>query len=230
MRWCGCVRISRCREPGASASKSSFICYGLLRSDAWFARGKNLLTILVVIIIAVQVWKVALFFAHADREYMHSASDTRCSDLLVGCVLAILTHQNFRMPAFLLRPAAALIPLSVLLAAAYFDAVSQHEIAIAFFYTPAAIATAVLMLQCIALSDRRPFRWLDWGWVRYLGRISYSMYLWHGFAIAAVLGMGPMKYRWHIVLVFVLATLFASASYHCIEQPFLRIRRRLTER
>ena len=54
------------------------------------------------------------------------------------------------------------------------------------------------------------------------------MYLWHGFAIAAVLAMGPMKYSWQIMLVFGLATVFASASYYCIEQPFLRLRRRLT--
>lgn len=191
-------------------------------------RGKSLLKTLAVIIIAVQIWKVVLFFAHADREYLHSASDTRCSDLLVGCILAILMHRRFRVPGFLLRPIATLIPLSLLLAAAWFDARGQHEIAIAFFYTPAAIATALLMLQCIALCDRRPFRWLDWGWIRYLGRISYSLYLWHGFAIAAVLAMGPMKYRWHIVLVFVLATVFASASHYCIEQPFLSLRRRLT--
>lgn len=191
-------------------------------------RGKKVLAILAGIVIAVQIWKLVLFFAHADREYLHSASDTRCSDLLIGCILAVLMHRGFRVPAFMLRPAAVLIPISVLLAAAYFDAMGQHRIAIAFFYTPAAIATAVLMLQCIAFSDRRPFRWLDWGWLRYLGRISYSLYLWHGFAIAAVLGMGPMRYRWHIVLVFALAVAFASASYYIIEQPFLRLRRRLT--
>lgn len=193
-------------------------------------QGKNVVGILLTIIVAVQLWKIILFFAHADREYLHSASDTRCSDLLVGCILAILTHRKFRVPEFLLHPAATLLPLGILLFAAYFDAVGSHEIAIAFFYTPAALATAILMLQCIALSDRRPFKWLDWGWVRYLGRTSYSLYLWHGFAIAAVVAMGPMKYRWHIALVFALAIVFASLSYHCIEQPFLRLRARITER
>jgi peptidoglycan/LPS O-acetylase OafA/YrhL len=140
----------------------------------------------------------------ADQK--DSASDTRCSDLRVGCTLAVLMHRRFRIPAFLLRPIATLIPLSVLLAAAWFDARARHAIAIAFFYTPAAVATALLMLQCIALCDRRPFRWLDW----------------------AVLAMGPVKYSWQIILVFGRATVFASASHHCIEQPFLRLRRRLT--
>jgi peptidoglycan/LPS O-acetylase OafA/YrhL len=121
-------------------------------------RGKDLLKILAGIVIAVQMWKLVLFFAHADSEYLHSASDTRCSDLLIGCILAILTHRGFRLPGFLLRPAATLIPASVLLVTAYFDAVGRHEIAIAFFYTPAALATALLMLQCIALCDRQPFR------------------------------------------------------------------------
>ena len=197
---------------------------------AMVKRGKNVVAILVTIIVAVQIWKVMLFFAHVDGEYLHSASDTRCSDLLVGCVLAILTHRKFRIPEFLLHPAATVAPLAVFLLAAYLDAVGRHEVAIAFFYTPAAIATAVLMLQCIALSDRHPFSWLDWNWVRYLGRTSYSLYLWHGFAIAAVVAMGPMKYRWHIVLVFALAIIFASLSYHCIERPFLRLRARLTEK
>jgi len=67
-------------------------------------RGKSVLKTLSVIIIAVQIWKVVLFFAHADKEYLHAAYDTRCSDLLVGCTLAVLMHRRFRIPAFLLRP------------------------------------------------------------------------------------------------------------------------------
>lgn len=191
------------------------------------AQRKNVAAILACIIIAVQAWKLVLYFGRADAEYLHSASDTRCSDLLTGCLLAILLHRRVRIPGFLLRPAATLIPLTVLAAAAFFDGTGRHGAAIAFWYTPAAIATALLMTQCIALCELRPFRWLDSGWARYLGRISYSMYLWHGFAIAAVIAMAPMKYRWHIVLVFALSTAFAAASYHAIEQPFLRLRRRL---
>src|SRR5690242_11418419 len=116
-------------------------------------------------VVAVQIWKTILFFAHVDREYLHSASDTRCSDLIVGCILAILAYRGLRLPVFLLRPMAITIPLSVLVSAAFVDATGHHRLAVAFFYTPAAIATALLIIQCVTLADRSPFRWLDWAWL-----------------------------------------------------------------
>jgi peptidoglycan/LPS O-acetylase OafA/YrhL len=203
----------------------------------WIAGGgQHVIKILLAVVAAVQLWKVVLFFFGADREYLHAAFDTRCSDLLIGCLLAILLARRITIPSWLLHPAATLLPLSVLLLAVVCDALEWHTVAIAFFYTPAAIATAVLMVQSIVWSHTPPFSFLDWSWMRYIGKISYSLYLWHGIAMWIVVDIlerslrehgSRLAYRWHILLCFALSFLFAALSYQLIEQPFLKLRGRL---
>ena len=77
---------------------------------------------------------------------------------------------------------------------------------------------------------------LRWGPARFLGRISYAMYLVHIpllFALginAAALGDGPAPLRWS-ALVVLLSLLIATASFFLIERPLARLRRRpLTRR
>ena len=65
---------------------------------------------------------------------------------------------------------------------------------------------------------------------QYVGKISYSLYLWHWpfwvFAIQANLLTNPTSWAWFILLL--LAT--AAASYHLIERPFLNMKWRAENR
>ncbi|MGI4793900.1 MAG: hypothetical protein ACRYF2_24540 [Janthinobacterium lividum] len=72
---------------------------------------------------------------------------------------------------------------------------------------------------------------LRWGPARFLGRISYAMYLVHIpllFALginAAALHDGPAPLRWS-ALVVLLSLLIATASFFLIERPLARLRHR----
>ena len=61
---------------------------------------------------------------------------------------------------------------------------------------------------------------------RMLGRLSYSLYLWHWLALGIADALLPGQRLVWGALAVVLAFALATASYACIERPMLRIRRR----
>ncbi len=62
--------------------------------------------------------------------------------------------------------------------------------------------------------------------VRYLGEVSYGIYLWHLFAIEAclrIVGLGPVEF---LLATLTFTLLAASASWHFFEKPLLDFGRR----
>jgi peptidoglycan/LPS O-acetylase OafA/YrhL len=70
-------------------------------------------------------------------------------------------------------------------------------------------------------------RALTVGWIVYLGRISYGIYLWH-FPILRWLMESPMDAWSRLICTLALSLSAASLSYHFMEKPLLdrRDRRR----
>jgi peptidoglycan/LPS O-acetylase OafA/YrhL len=70
--------------------------------------------------------------------------------------------------------------------------------------------------------------------IRYLGKISYGLYLFHMFAVYIVFYPHPYwssQLVWHhpftgIVLTFALSVGMASTSYHFFERPILKFKER----
>ena len=60
--------------------------------------------------------------------------------------------------------------------------------------------------------------------VVYLGKLSYSLYLWH-VPILVWLGAASGGFELIDVLAVALALVAAMASYHLVERPFLRLKR-----
>jgi peptidoglycan/LPS O-acetylase OafA/YrhL len=96
---------------------------------------------------------------------------------------------------------------------------------IAFLIDPLLVAALIPML--IAQRERVAVRWLDAAPVRYVGRISYSIYLYQQLLTEPVMkrlhGI-PMIVR--ILLTCAAVIMAASFSYYAVEQPFLRLKNR----
>ena len=91
-------------------------------------------------------------------------------------------------------------------------------VALLLYWPVLHLSIAVLLLQVV----RNPYRILNVGPVMWIGKVSYSLYLWQQLFV-----FGEQARPWYLV-GFAIAV--AAASYYCVEQPILRLReRRATE-
>jgi peptidoglycan/LPS O-acetylase OafA/YrhL len=205
------------------------VTFLLLRSNARRIR------FLLWSIAAVWLYREFLIFAvHRSQGYIYEAFDTRADHLMIGCVLAValrerawpgLWHFLVASPLRMWITAAGLVvsaTLSHFLHAIYRDA-------LAFIVDP--LLAASLIVQGTAYSSKALGKILNWGWITYLGAISYSIYLYHplamGFGEKLVHKLpGLAKVAPIGAVAAVLAA--ASASYWLLEQPLQKLRARFS--
>ena len=89
---------------------------------------------------------------------------------------------------------------------------------------------ALLILQSVVLPEGKIFSCLNWGGVRRIGVLSYSIYIWQQLFCTQpeVFGLGKvwwMSFPGWLVPVFAVS----FVSYYGLERPFLKLRARLHE-
>ena len=86
------------------------------------------------------------------------------------------------------------------------------------------VAFGFLVLHLACNQNRRFIAALGHPAVRYLGSISYGMYVWQSFIISTGASRRLIHDPW---LAFLTVILLAVLSWHCIERPIAAIRRRI---
>jgi len=100
-----------------------------------------------------------------------------------------------------------------------------------FIYLLTAVAFSLILIS-VLFSNNRVFLFLFSNkLIRYLGKISYGLYIFHIPVIYCIekifLVENPnINIRWSIVLAFALTILIASASYELFEKRFLKMKQR----
>jgi peptidoglycan/LPS O-acetylase OafA/YrhL len=161
-------------------------------------------------------------------EYIYRAFDTRADHLAVGCLLAVLlkTGAIDGFARFVTRrawyPAVTLIVL--------FGAQPLHD-SLTFVYVVGyavePLLVAVFLLQLIWFSDTGAWRIFDTPVVRYLGRISYPLYLWQQLTMFTAKRMtADLPVLLQLAFALAVTVVFASASYFLVEKPFLKLKNR----
>lgn len=133
--------------------------------------------------------------------------------LAIGCLIAILAPRLPKIP----RTVAMLMLAAVILIPWFAGNTPARTLFSLFVLSPLLnVSAAGLVLHVIQV----PYRALNWQPVVWLGRISYSLYLWQElFCSNAALHGG--------YLLILPAIVCACLSYYLVEQPMLRIRDRL---
>jgi peptidoglycan/LPS O-acetylase OafA/YrhL len=171
--------------------------------------------ILLAVFMATPIFWVGLYFFRIHNGLLGSLT-AYADQLAIGCLLAVLAPRLPRINgpvAVVLTLAAVLIP--------WFPATSSFRTMFMLFVLRPLldVSLAGLVLHVIQV----PYRLLNCSPVAWLGRISYSLYLWQElFCSNASLHLG------YSLIVPALAC--ACLSYYCVEQPMLGLRDRLHRR
>jgi peptidoglycan/LPS O-acetylase OafA/YrhL len=161
-----------------------------------------------VVIYLMGPWTVAYF-----------SPATRCDAILVGCALALATARGWRLPGG--RWGRLVVGVAVLVMCAPFLWTSMG---VSVALIPAvALASAALVATLAQPGTTMLHRVLAVAPLRYVGRVSYGMYLWHPFVLAAVVGLAiPVPF----VATLLISIALASASWVLIERRWLEPERR----
>jgi len=190
---------------------------------------RRLTYLLIAIIVAADIYRIVLFFRfHVSREWLTFAFDSRVDHLLVGCLLAVLLKRGVMREFWALMTSQiwiSVIVFGLIVASIALDGQYglAYRFAVGFVVDP--LLTAVLLVQVIAFAHTWIWGWLNWGITRYVGRISYSMFLYQ--AVTNYWASHIFKDRSKFVVVAAavsLAVLLGSLSYYAIELRFLRLK------
>lgn len=186
--------------------------------------------ILLAMCAAALAWRIFLVETqHPSLDRTAVASDTRFDSLLYGCALAL--YEN---PA--LEPTAlsetiwkrVLFPLGVggLLVSFLFRDDAFRE---TFRYTLQGASLVPIFVCAIRYPTWPPFRPLNTRLLKYLGALSYSLYLMHHVVLFALEHRAESVPKFaRGVLAFAITFAFSWALYQLVEKPCARLRRQLS--
>jgi peptidoglycan/LPS O-acetylase OafA/YrhL len=192
------------------------------------SRRRQMLMLLALCAI-VLAWRCLLVFGFdAIKERTYVASDTRVDSILFGCILAVYGNPMLdpcriaeRWWKYLWLPLSAAV---LLITFVVLDPRFQQT----FRYTLQGLALFALFVVAVRYPDWGPCRVLNLRWVRFLGVLSYSLYLVHPTILFGL-------HQWlpgHPVLLGILglglSVLLSTAIYHVIEKPCAALRKRLS--
>jgi peptidoglycan/LPS O-acetylase OafA/YrhL len=198
----------------------------------WFKDPRKLFRFTIFFIAAIWLYRiVASLWLPLPVNYLHYAFESRLDTILYGCALALAFKLG--KIELLLRAVDRVKVLPFLLGfllvrLALLDNRVSSRVFYIFGFPLTSMLVVVLLIQFVFLGALRGWRWLDHPVLRFLGRISYSLYLYHIVVIATVefYLMPALRLRWAIPVMYLGSVAAAYASYRLVEQPFLRLKSR----
>lgn len=191
----------------------------LLLKPATSAR-RGLFVVLALLLVSLVISQVT---THSEPELSFFSPVSRAWEMLVGTLLALVAFhwpERLRVSPRLgwWAPKLAVLTLGL---SVWFVVLSDvnHP---GLVTLPTVLATGALI--CFAEPNEHVTRFLSWRPTVFIGKLSYSLYLWHFpvFAFGRLLNMGEPN-AWTIVTWLGLTVVLSLASYYLVERP-LRLR------
>jgi len=197
---------------------------------------RRILAITVIGTVASAALMAAMHAAGFSASVLYYGTDTRAFDILVGAALAVLTaalaQPGPRARAWLhaLGPlAAAALAWFFVVAGTGSGGIGGAGVPTGWMFSGGFLVAALLAAVVIAdirLLEPGPLaRVLSFGPLRWVGLISYSLYLWHW---PVIVFMSPARTGisggWLDVARIAVATALAAGSYYLVERPIRRHR------
>ena len=180
----------------------------------------------ICLIAAVWVWRCyVVLFGLASVGQLYIRTDLRIDTILVGCLLALVEQsgrlgrvQSLWMRGTWFLPATLLVLVSWLILAGRSFLAKTVETGVA------AVLIGAIVIWFVSCSESVAGRWLQTPFVLWVGRLSYSLYLWQQ------VFMGPATPETAVIRTFPLNILLtfaaAAVSYYLVERPMLLLKDR----
>jgi peptidoglycan/LPS O-acetylase OafA/YrhL len=186
------------------------------------------LAILSFLVVAFDLWRV---FELQPERLVHLSpliflhTDIVIDGILLGCVFAIVVRKR-RFREFASAYLYPWVALSYAAVAFTFLEVHhfqwEHTIIISVF--PILIVSTALHPSALTT------RLLELPPVRFLGKISYSLYLWQQIFFNRYVTPAPHSFRSRVLLCWCVAFGCAIASYYLIESPMIKVGHKIAKR
>jgi peptidoglycan/LPS O-acetylase OafA/YrhL len=173
------------------------------------ARTRRLIPVVALLLLAVLVWK-GLLAAHGARfDRIYYGPDTHADGLLAGALLATVRRRwSLRVPE----------PVPILSFALVFTGSVIGLLSDAgWLYLWPFLLLGCVGLTAAAAADTRMAALLSVRPLVELGKISYSLYLWHW---PVMVGIAYRFHARHAVIALLLSLIPAWISYKFVERPF----------
>jgi peptidoglycan/LPS O-acetylase OafA/YrhL len=176
----------------------------------------------------VLAWRGVLVFAlHASRERTYVATDTRVDSIVAGCILAVWRNPALdresvdgrNLMCIWLPLGTAAVLLSLVVHVPEFDQTLR--------YTLQSFGVLPFFIAAVRWHDRGIFRLLNLAPVRYIGVVSYSLYLMHTPMLWALGRWTTWRPLPRGSIAFGGLVFLATLMYQFVEKPSGRMRRRL---
>jgi peptidoglycan/LPS O-acetylase OafA/YrhL len=174
---------------------------------------RTLTRILIAILIFEPLYRWALTAA-GHENYTHFAFETNLDPIVLGCLIAVFAKRGWSPPKWMLNPIGVIAALLV-------GSLLWRSSEVVTF------ALSILLIYVVC----KPPRVLNNEVARFMGKISYSLYLCHEYSANVIwpLLFGPAHRLPGLVglpLQIMLAITVATGLHYAIERPFLLLKNR----
>jgi peptidoglycan/LPS O-acetylase OafA/YrhL len=191
---------------------------------------REMVVVVLAVGVAIACWRASLWWSGHQWLRLYLRTDVRADSLLVGAVLALLPYDALVARVRpTVRSIVGLCGLLVFVAAA--QGLKQwSDVLYVGGFTGLAVVGAVVIAM-VLLPGSALYAALASAPAVFLGRISYSLYLWH-FPVFWVVADNTKSWTpaARVLVAVPAAVLIATASYRFVERPALRLKRRLGQR
>jgi peptidoglycan/LPS O-acetylase OafA/YrhL len=196
------------------------------------------LYILALIIAIIPLHRKILVEQGATVLRLYYASDTRADALLIGCLVGLLVswnllphHRRLEIPMKSLA-AVVVIFLGYLVGTEFWEDLMLYQrggYLSSGGYTLVALSIGLILTVVIIWPPKFALLILKFAPLVWIGRISYGLYLWHWPVRLFIYQKKIMPASTEqLVAVVVLSLLLPALSYHFVEKPFLRLKKRFS--
>ncbi len=173
-----------------------------------------------MMVVALEFWRIYVLYTPRLQKYameLYLRSDMVTGGILLGCVFALaLRRTRIRMLAErYLYPWVALLYLGAVFARLILHH-SRTDHALLITVYPLLITATMLHPESLTS------RFLELPPLRFVGRISYSLYLWQMLFFNPLQVAKPGSFQSHTLLCWCAAFACAIASYYLVETPLVR--------